>query len=55
MHMRMQVEPARVGVQHRYRAGFALELPVVLAEALHRRYKHLLNFYRIYPIRIDVR
>jgi len=36
MHMRMQVEPARVGVQHRHRPGLALELAVVAAEGLHR-------------------
>lgn len=37
MHMRVQVEPARVRMQHCNRAGFALQLPVVPAERLHRR------------------
>jgi len=37
MDMRVQVKSARVGMQHRYRPGFALELPVVAAEGLHRR------------------
>lgn len=36
MHVWMQVEPARVGVQHRHRPGLALELAVVAAEGLHR-------------------
>jgi len=37
MNMRVQVEPARVGMQHRYRPGFALEFPVIAAKSLDRR------------------
>ncbi len=33
----MPVEPTGVGVQYRHRPGFALEFPLVAAEALHRR------------------
>ena len=36
MHMRVVVQPARVGVQHCHRASAALELPVVVAESVKR-------------------
>src|SRR5450756_1177462 len=35
--MRVEIEPTRVRVQHRYGTGAALQLPVVLAECAQRR------------------